>query len=420
MSLRPRVCARQSGRVRWGLLASLAALVLLALLAWAWRAALRGGAGYATPAPAAGTGAQAAVASAMRQAPDPASAAAPFSAQGLALRQQERQAAQARLARAQEALAAYTQAARYPHGSRPIAEHPDQVRPFAPIEEDHGLRTPGGAAPTQGVRLRTTQERVFAAGRERNRISLTLLDSQGRPLPLRITQALMREVAQPGRPASPVAFALAVNDAGQDGDAVAGDGVFTGVMQPATQGFAGVSGLIRLSLDLDYAGQPGFLYFDLIYSPETAAQWLPGVREVLEAGTLQFVLPVDVKLPGRYLVSGRVDDANGRPFALASFNDEVAAGSQAFKLPVNGRLVHDQMPALPLQLRDVEAFLLKPDTYPDRVMLPRLAGLVHRSAVTRLAQFSDAPWTSEERERYLAELSKDVDAAQAQVDRLGP
>ena len=93
---------------------------------------------------------------------------------------------------------------------------------------------------------------------------------------------------------------------------------------------------------------------------------------------------------------------------------------ERFKLPVNGRLVHDQLPALPLQLRDVEAFLLKPDTYPDRVMLPRLAGLVHRSAVTRLAQFSDAPWTSEERERYLAELSKDVDAAQAQVDRLGP
>ena len=72
---------------------------------------------------------------------------------------------QGRLARAQLARDNYLQAARYPHESRPMDEHPDQVHPFEPIAEDRPLRMPGGSV-TQGVRLKTTQERVFASGNE--------------------------------------------------------------------------------------------------------------------------------------------------------------------------------------------------------------------------------------------------------------
>lgn len=349
-----------------------------------------------------------------------AASAAPYSAQGEALRRERLAQAQLQLQRAREALAAYRAAARYPHHSRPIDEHPDQVRPFAPIAEEHPLRMPGGGSVAQGVRLQTTQERVFAAGAESNRITVALVDGEGRRLPLRITRAVMHEVTPPGRTASTAEFAMPVNDAGQAGDLLAGDGVFTAVMRPAAQGFGAYAGLVRLELLLEHGGQPGFIYFDLIYSPRTAAEWRPGVREAMVNGALHFLLPVQILLPGRYVVSARVDDAAGQPFALLSFNGELPAGATHFELPVHGRLVHDRRPALPLRLRDVEAFLLLPDTTPDRVMLPRLPGLVMQSAVTSPAAFSAAEWTSEERSRYLAELARDVTAAEQRVQQLGP
>ncbi len=349
--------------------------------------------------------------------PDAASAAsaaapgAPLSALGLAQRREQLAQWQDRLARAQQALAAHQAATQYPHESRPIEEHPDQVRPFAPIAEDRALRVPGGTAP-QGVRLKTTQERVFASGNESSRITVTLQDMEGRTLPLGLRQATIKEVTPPGRTASTAPF---------NATPALTDGVYSFVMQPAVQGFASFAGTVRLELHLDYGGQPGFLYFDLVYSPGSAATWLPGVREAATAASLDFFLKAAVSQPGRYVVSARVDDATGTPLALALFNADVGTSTVEFRLPVFGKLIRDKQPTFPLTLRDVEAFLLKPDAFPDRVMLPRLAGSVHTSRVYPLAFFSTAEWQSEERTRYLDELGKDVGEANRKVQELqGP
>ena len=326
---------------------------------------------------------------------------------------------QQRLARAQAALDTYERIARYPHESRPAEEHADQLRPFDPIAEDRALRLPGGSA-TQGVHLRTTQERVFAAGAESSRITLSLQDDAGRLLPLRVTRAVLHEVTLPGRTASTPEFVMPVNDSGHAGDLVAGDGVLSALIHPLAQGFASYSGLLRLELSLDYAGQPGYLYFDLVYSPEQAARWLPGVGEAIVDGSLEFSLKAEVLMPGRYVVSARIDDASGKPLAIAMFNGELAAGPRVIRLPVFGKLLRDRQAAFPLRLRDVEAFLLKPDAFPDRVMLPRLLGLQHSSRSYALTSFPDTAWQSEERERYLAELGKDVQEAQRGVAQTGP
>ena len=125
-----------------------------------------------------------------------------------------------------------------------------------------------------------------------------------------------------------------------------------------------------------------------------------------------------MKEAGRYVVHGRVDDANGDPVALVSFNDEVPQGAQEFRLTMFGKLVRDVKPAFPLVLRDVDAFLLRHDTFPDRSMMSRRSGKVHTSQDYALDSFSAAEWNGEERARYLAELGKDVASAKAQVDRL--
>ncbi|WP_425260593.1 hypothetical protein ACPOLB_07040 [Rubrivivax sp. RP6-9] len=403
--------------------AALVAVALAAVLAW-WLAAPS-----AAPVPpramAAGDAAPLLQTTAGEVAALPAAstatAAALPAAAGLSPAQRQEQIAlwRERLERAKTALANYQQAARYPDSSRPIEEHPDQVRPFEPIAEDRALRMPGGSV-TPGVRLRTTQDRIFLAGLETARITVALVDADGRPQPLRVTRAMLHEVTEPGRTARTNEVAIDVNDRGSSGDLQAGDGVHSAVLQPGAQGFTDFAGTVRLTLHLDHAGQPGFLFFDLVYSPELAATWVPGVRDMAEGGDLRFVLQADVRLPGRYVVSGRIDDAAGQPVALALFNAELGGGRQAIVLPVAGRLLHDRQPAFPLRLRDVEAFLLKPDTFPDRVMLPRLAGVLHSSAVYTLDRFANAEPGGDQRARYLAELGKDVREAEQQLQQLGP
>jgi hypothetical protein len=158
--------------------------------------------------------------------------------------------------------------------------------------------------------------------------------------------------------------------------------------------------------------------FDIFYTPEPPATWVGGVREALEEGSLNFYLKADVREAGRYVVTARVDDASGKPFALLTFNDEVAAGAQAFRLGLFGKLVRDGKPAFPLTLRDVEAFRLRPDTFPDRSLMPRRTGPVHTSAMYPLAAFADTEWAGEERTRYLAELDRDLQDAQQHVNQL--
>jgi len=344
---------------------------------------------------------------------------APLSPLGEAERRAQRALWEGRLERARATLDGYRAASQYPHESRPIAEHPDQQRPFDPIAEERSLRMPGGTA-TQGVKLLTTQERVFASGAESSLVTLALQDLQGRPLPLRVARAVIREVTPPGATASTAEFTPDLNDAGRAGDARAGDGVLSVRMHPAAQGFGGFAGTVRLELQLEFRGQPGFLYFDLVYSPEVAAVWLPGVQEEASPAGIDFIVKAQVRLPGRYVVSARIDDAQGEPVALALFNGEVGAGEQGFRLPVFGKLLRDTAPAMPLRVRDIEAFLLKPDTFPDRVMLPRRAGVQHTSRVHDIAGFSAEEWTSEEKTRYLTELGKDVSEAERQLQRLGP
>ncbi|MBA4175160.1 MAG: hypothetical protein C0505_01145 [Leptothrix sp. (in: Bacteria)] len=353
-------------------------------------------------------------------APPAARPGPPLSALGRAEQAGQRALWEARLERARHSLDAYRAAAQYPHESRPIAEHPDQQRPFEPIAEERALRMPGGGSAAPGVRLRTTQERIFASGLESSRVTLTLSDDAGRALPLRVNRAVLKEVTPPGQTARTAEVALDVNDAGRQGDAVAGDGTLTALMQPGAQGFGSFAGTVRLELNLEHAGQPGFIYFDLVYTPEVAGAWLPGVREAASPAGLEFFVKARLLLPGRYVVSARIDDAAGKPLALALFNGEVGQGEVEFRLPVFGKLLRDGKPVFPLVLRDIEAFLLKPDAFPDRVMLPRRVGVQHRSREYALASFSNAEWASEERTRYLTEFGKDVAEAEQKLRQLGP
>jgi hypothetical protein len=115
-----------------------------------------------------------------------------------------------------------------------------------------------------------------------------------------------------------------------------------------------------------------------------------------------------------------VDEASGKPFAMASFNDVLPAGPVEVKLTVFGKLLRDKEPALPLTLRDVDGYLLKENVDPDRALMPRLEGKVLTGKAHPVALFSDAEWQSEERQRHLTEFAKDLALAKAAVKQFEP
>ncbi len=332
-----------------------------------------------------------------------------------AARAQRLRELQAALHDARQRLASYLAATVYPFDSRPAAEQRDQLRPFDPVIESRPLLTAQGE-PLRGRHLVTRQDRVFVGGQDSVVFAVSMVDDQRQPLPLRVLRAVAREAPSGGAAAVSQPAALQFDDRGTGGDAIAGDGTLSARLQPAAQGFAAVRGTIRVELDLQAAGDggaPGHAFFDIVYTPEVPATWTGDVRESMELGSLAFFLGAQVREPGRYVVSARVYDATGRPFALLQFNDELPAGPAQVKLTLFGKLVRDARPVFPLTLRDVDGYRLIEDRFPDRALMPRRAGIAHTSARYVLDAFADAQWSSEQRTRYLTELGRDVAQADA-------
>lgn len=332
-----------------------------------------------------------------------------------AARAEQRALWQQRLERAQTALDTYRHATRYPPTSQPLHERADQGHPNRWIEGDRRF---GNEADADGLRLRTTQERVFVQGSESVGFTISLRDNADRILPLHVLRAGAREIPPPHRGSLYPEVPLAFNDDGTQGDAVQGDGVFGASLQPAVQGFAGLLGQIRVEAVLQHRDRQPTVHFDLVYTGDAPAVWGDGVRETMQDGSLHFDLKASVRQAGRYVVNARIDDANGTPVALLGFNEEVSAGPQEFRLTLAGKLVRDTKPAFPLTVRDVDGFLLHADAYPDRSLMPRRAGPVHVGADHALESFADTEWSSEQRSRYVDELGRDVAAAQARLERL--
>ena len=345
----------------------------------------------------------------------------PLSPQGLQAREEKLALWRERYERAEQVYNSYRDATRYPHESRPVADAPDQVRPFDPVLEEKTMRNERGE-PVKGITLKTGQDRVFLSSGDSVKFTVQATDSRGRVLPLSISRAAAQSIPD-GRQLTQLRSAtLDFSDAGPSGaaatDDVAGDGQYSARLTPATQGFSGFGGTIRVLVFVRADGQEGVAHFDVIYTEDTPATWA-GIREAQEAGSLNFYLRAQVRVAGRYVVSARVDDARGQPFAVLSFNEEVSAGLQEFKLHLFGALVRDKRPVFPLRLRDVDGFLLIPDKFPDRLMMARRAGVVHSSASYTIDSFSPSEWSSEERSRYLAEYGRDLETARTELERLG-
>lgn len=312
----------------------------------------------------------------------------------------------------------YHEGSKYPAGSRPMTQNTDQAYPNRAVMENNPMRLDGGGVDGK-VQLQSSQSRVYMAAGESVAFQLRALDADGNTLPLVVTRALAQGMStRTERPAPRLALPFA--DDGAGADQAPGDGIFSAVLTPSQTGLASFHGTIRTEVRYSVSGQAGVVLFDVVYSPELPASWTGQAREALDNGSLTFYLPANVRIAGRYVITGRVDDARGRAFALTTFNDLLGAGPVEVPLTVVGKLVHDGAPVLPLTLRDVDGYLLREDTDPDRLLMPRLEGRVAASKNYPLKNFSDAEWQSEERTRYLTEFASDLQQARGALAGFDP
>jgi hypothetical protein len=188
------------------------------------------------------------------------------------------------------------------------------------------------------------------------------------------------------------------------------------VFTPGAQGFEGYHGPIGIFMDLRVEGEEGRTGFDIEYTPAPPAVFTGQVREALEEGSLSLYVGVRVEKAGRYVLQARVDDAAGRSFAFLSFNDELPSGLTEAKLRLFGKLILDEKAEAPFRLRDVEGFLLKENTHPDRELMPTHEGVLFTTKPYTTREFSDSEWQSEERERHVNEFKKDVEEARKALE----
>lgn len=332
--------------------------------------------------------------------------------------------AKKRLELAEHTYNSYQSSTKYPQASRPIAEHPDQVYPNKPIEDSHALRKGNGQVDAS-ITVQTTQSRVFVGSKESVSFSVSAVDKSGNRLAVFVTRAIARAIPSKASGAAPQET-MNFTDDGQQGDLRSGDGIYSGTITPSATSFGNFNGTVRVEVRFNVGDNAGTVNFDFIYTPDVPATWAGAgtgagaatIREAQENGSLNFYMKANVIQAGRYLVNGRVDDASGKPLALVTFNDVLSAGNHEIRLQVFGKLIRDQQPTFPLTLRDVDGYLLKEDTDPDRAMMQRLIGTVHVSKKYVANSFSETEWDSEQRRRYLEELAKDVEQSKNEVGNL--
>ena len=96
--------------------------------------------------------------------------------------------------------------------------------------------------------------------------TVSAVDDTGSALPLQVTRAVALDPPKDGKPSQRNSVNLPFNDEGNAGDAAAADGAWSARLSPATQGFAGHFGVIRVELTLQVGNQTGFKFFDVFYA----------------------------------------------------------------------------------------------------------------------------------------------------------
>lgn len=304
-----------------------------------------------------------------------------------------------RLAQARHTLEGYKLWARYPPSSRPLSEMPDLQKPHTVQPSTQPLATSDGKV-TQKARVTLEQDRLYLLGDEAARLQISCKSSAS-PAPCTVLSAAA--TSNPTLDNSAMVGPAPVNFVTDD------QGRAVGSFQPSKEGFSSYHGGIGIDAKVRVGAEEGMANFQLIYTPSAPARFTGQIREAMEEGSLCLYVQTDVAKAGRYILTGRVDDAEGDGFAYLEFNDLLETGLRDVRMCIFGLLVIDQRAKTPFTLRDLEGYLLFEDRNPDRELMSVIEGKVHTTKMYDESAFSSAEWQSEEKTRHLEEFGKNVE-----------
>lgn len=263
----------------------------------------------------------------------------------------------AAIALTQELIEDYRRRSEFPPESRPIESGQDPIlaeREVSPIEA-------GG--PEGGDPVLTVFPGQLVFEEPDSVLVYAYLTAQGEKVPAQsITGILMSEGLQE-------VGTFDFRDDGRDGDAQAGDAVYTARIEPPAGEEVAVSYLVRVvavSLDgLERRAGTSFQY------SRPGARLTGNFRDYVENGSLVIEVELDVQRGGAFHLSGTLYDSGGRPVGLAQNRKELEAGQHWIPLLYYGRMFHPDertgRPAAtgPFQLRFVS--LLNATNMPNAV-----------------------------------------------------
>ena len=290
----------------------------------------------------------------------------------------------------------------YPLDSRPLRA--GQVHLLEPNSR-HDWRSPlrpvglGLRAARSPLQVLFTGDRYALVGRDTLTTTLAVYpDATSKaavPLQVSAAHVTLHPASRAGLPAPdalPPPVALRYRDDGQDGDAVAGDHVYTGVINPGALGLSRL-GVYLVDVSFRAGGTDASASLTFQYTPasDIPARFTGKVTDSVADGSLHAVVGVEVRHPGTYIIDANLYDQAGAPLARASQRLDLDRGRQRVDLRFYGKVLRDAGRAGPYVLEQLRGYHYMPGQDPDREMMPPATG-EHTTAAYRLDQFTDQPW----------------------------
>lgn len=320
----------------------------------------------------------------------------------------------------------YLEWSQYPPDSRPLfASHVDRIeyrRIAAPLQPmpatvDGEVRRSDFSCllqPEHHSVLETERMRVFLSCTRTGERAATAIRLRDYRLEARAGERRFR-------PAPP-----AVNDAGENGDEVAGDRVLTFEFRPSAKDWGDMHLTVNFEIPGDAADATYSLTTHFFSSPTTPARFTGQFREELRDGSLLVEAGMRVERAGPYTIEANLMNADGEPVAYARAEVNLKAGVQFVPLSFYGKILRDANQSGPFRVvglrgelntdviqpevlarspAEVERFLAGVrDDRPKRMLVPYFTG-THTTARYDLSAFTDAEYDSIEKTRRLSELS---------------
>ncbi len=242
----------------------------------------------------------------------------------------------------------------------------------------------------------------------------------GNPVSVEVTALRLFQFGQPSF--TPVdASTLAMVDDGTNGDAQAGDHVYTLSFVPSSiPALANHSGQIRLEVDFVAQGgappKTGALVF--LTSGQAPAIYTGTIHEQLQAQGLVLTAQVEVSQAGDYVLQGLLFDADDKPVGFAIEHPTFAVGTQSVDFLFFGLLFYEAQAVAPYHFRTLTGYRLPTPGDPHKADMPMWGG-DYVTQTYKLSDFSPAEWSSPERNQAIA-AAQGFAAARPQGDPLPP